>query len=35
MKKAIKQFLMAAYCHGLAPAWFVAYLFRALSLKHE
>ena len=35
MKTAIKQFLMAAYCHGLAPAWLVVYLFRVLALKHE
>lgn len=34
MRRAIKRFVMTAYCWGLLPAWLVAFVFRVFRLKH-
>lgn len=33
MRRAIKRFLLAAYCWHIVPAWLVSASFRALRLE--
>ena len=35
MRRAIKRFVMTAYCWGLLPAAVVAFVFRVFRLKHQ
>lgn len=35
MRRAIKRFVMTAYCYGYMPARAVTFLFRVLRLRHE
>lgn len=35
MRATVKRHLIAAYCNGFAPAWFVSIAFKAFRLKHQ
>jgi hypothetical protein len=34
VREFIKRAVVAIYCHGVMPRWFVDLLFKALKLKH-